>query len=77
MSPPNSKENGLGSSKQETFPSTGKNTGVVIVSCSRMEVWPHSYFQWFGHFPGSWVSFVTTEEFLVRAIKIASWIVVP
>ena len=31
--PPNSKETELGSSHQETSPSAGKNTGIVLVSC--------------------------------------------
>ena len=44
ISSADNKETGLGSSNQETFPSAGENTGVVIVSCSLMEVCPHSYF---------------------------------
>ena len=76
MSPADNKETGLGSSNQEAFPSAGKNTGVVIVSCSCMEVCPHSYFWWFGYFSGSLVSFVTTDEFLMRVINITSQIVV-
>ena len=32
----------------------------------RMEVCPCSYFQWCVYFWGLWVSFVTTDEFLVR-----------
>ena len=76
MFPADSKETGLGSSNQEAFPSAGKNAGVVIVSCSRMEVWPHSYFWWFGYFWGSWVSFVTADEFFMRVIKITPKIVV-
>ena len=48
--PPDSKETGLGSRGQETSPSAGKNTGVVLVPCSRMEVRPYSYFQWCGYF---------------------------
>ena len=43
---PDSKETELGSSSQEASPSAGKNTGVVLVTCSCMEVCPHSYFQW-------------------------------
>ena len=31
-------------------PSAGKNTGVVLVPCSRMEVHPYSYFRWCGIF---------------------------
>ena len=76
MSPADNKETGLGSSNQEAFLSAGKNTGVVIASCSRMELCPHSYFWWFGYFWGTWVSFVTTDEFLMRVIKITSKIVV-
>ena len=40
----------LGSSNKEASPSAGKNTGVVLVPCSRMEVRPYSYFRWFGYF---------------------------
>ena len=76
MSPADNKETGLGSSNQKAFPSAGKNTGVVIVSCPRMKVCPHSYFWWFGYFWDSWVSFVTTDEFLMRVIKITSKILV-
>ena len=38
--PSNSKETERGSSDQEASPSAGKNTGVVLVPCSRMEVRP-------------------------------------
>ena len=38
--PPDSKEIKLGSSNQEASPSTGKNTGVALEPCSRMEVHP-------------------------------------
>ena len=38
--PPDSKETELGSSDQEASPSAGKNTGVVLVPCSSMEVRP-------------------------------------
>ena len=38
--PPDSKETELGSSDQEVSPSAGKNTGVVLVSCSHIEVRP-------------------------------------
>ena len=31
--PPDRKESKLGSSDQETFPSAGKNTRIVLVSC--------------------------------------------
>ena len=48
--PPDIKETELGSSDQEASPSAGKNTGVVLVPCSRMEVRPYSYFQWCGCF---------------------------
>ena len=68
---PDSKET-LGSSDQEVSLSTGKNTGVVLVSCVSMEVHPYSYFLWCGYFRGLWVSFVTTDEFSVRVIKITS-----
>ena len=42
--PPDSKETELGSSNQEAFPSAGKNTVVVLVPCSTMEVRLYSYF---------------------------------
>ena len=48
--PPDSKETKLGSSDQEASPSAGKNTGVVLVPCSCMEVHPYSHFWWFGYF---------------------------
>ena len=31
-----------------------------------MEVRPYSYFRWCGYFWGPWVSFATTDEFLVK-----------
>ena len=67
---PDSKETELGSSYHEASPSAGKNTGVVLVPCSCMEVHPYSYFWWCGYFWGPWVSFVTTDEFSVRVTKI-------
>ena len=48
--PPDSNETELGSSNQEACPSAGKNTRVVLVTCSRMEVRPCSYFRWFRYF---------------------------
>ena len=42
--PPDSKDTKLASSDQEASPSAGKNTGIVLVPCSRMEVRPYSYF---------------------------------
>ena len=44
------KETEFGISNQEASPSAGKNTGVVLVQCSHMEVYPYSYFQWYGYF---------------------------
>ena len=41
---PDSKDTELGSSNQEASPSGGKNTRVVLVPCSCMEVRPYSYF---------------------------------
>ena len=41
-----SKESELGSSDQEASPSAGKNTGIVLVPCSR----PYGYFRWCGYF---------------------------
>ena len=43
--PRGSKETVLGISDRETSPSAGKDTGVVFVSCSRMEVRPNSHFR--------------------------------
>ena len=40
---PYSKETELRSSDQEAFPSACKNTGVVVVPCSLMEVHPYSF----------------------------------
>ena len=40
----------LGSSDQEASPSAGKNTSVILVPCSRMEVHLYSYFWWCGYF---------------------------
>ena len=62
----------LWSNDQEASPSPGKNTRVVLVPCSRMEVRPYSYFRWCGYFWGPWVSFVTTDEFSVSVTKITS-----
>ena len=63
--PPDSKETELGSSDQEASPLAGKNIGVVLVPCSRIEVRPYSYFRWWAYFRDPWVSFVTTDEFSV------------
>ena len=71
-----SKETELGSSDQEASPSAGKNTGVVVVPCSGMEVRPYSYFWWCGYFLSPWVSFVMADEFSVKVTKITSRIVV-
>ena len=70
--PPDSKETKLGSSNQEASPSAGKNTGVVLVPCLRMEVHPYSYFRWCGYFCGPWVSFVMIDELPVRVTEITS-----
>ena len=48
--PPDSKETELRSSDQEASPSAGKNTGVVLVPCSHMEMRPYSYSRWYGYF---------------------------
>ena len=47
---PDSKETKLGSSNQEASPSAGKNTRVVLVPYSHMEVRSYSYFGWYGYF---------------------------
>ena len=72
---PDSKETELGSSDHEASPSAGKNTGVVLVPCLRMEVCPYSYFRWCGYFWGAWVSFVRTDEFSVRVKKLLQGLV--
>ena len=64
------KETDFRSSDQEASPSAGKNTGVVLLPCSRMEMRPYSYFWWCGYFWGLWVSFFTTDEFSVRVHKL-------
>ena len=46
------KEAELGISNQEVSTSAGKNTGVVLVPCSHMEVCPYCYFWWCGYFWG-------------------------
>ena len=48
--PPDSNETELGSSDKEASPSASKNTGVVLVPCSSMEVRPYCYFRWCGYF---------------------------
>ena len=70
--PPNCKETKLRSSNQEPSPSASKNTGVVLVSCSRMKVHSYSYCWWCGCFWGPWTSFFMTDELSVRAAKITS-----
>ena len=67
---PESKEIKLESSDQEVSPLAGKNTKVVLVPCLCMEVRPYSYFWWCGYFRGPWISFVTTDEFSVKVVKI-------
>ena len=62
----------LGSSRQESSPSAGKNTGVVLVPSSHMEVHPYSYLQWCKYFRDPWVSFVAIDEFSVRVTKLTS-----
>ena len=60
--PPDSKEIKPGSRNQEASLSADKNTGVILVLCSRMEVCPYSYFRWYGR----------TDEFSVMVTKITS-----
>ena len=67
-----SKETALESSDQEASPPADKNTGAVLVPCSRMEVHSYSYFRWCGYFRGPWVPFITTDEFSVKVTKITS-----
>ena len=37
-----------------------------------MEVCEYSYLWWYRYFKGSWVSFITTDEFSVKVTKITS-----
>ena len=67
-----SKETELGSSDQEASPSAVKNSGVVLVSCSRIEVRPYSYFWWEGIFLTSLGVIVTTDGFSVKVTKVTS-----
>ena len=69
---PDIKETKLGSTDQGASPSAGKNSGVVLLSRSRMKVHPYSYFGWCGYFLGPWMSFVMTGEFSVRVTKTTS-----
>ena len=64
---PVSEETELGSSNQEASPSAVKNTGVVFVPYSHMEVHPYSFSS--GVDRGPWVSFVTTDDFSVTLKK--------
>ena len=48
--PPDDKETKFGSCNQEASPPSGKNTEVVLVPCSYMEVHPYSYFWWCGYY---------------------------
>ena len=45
---------------------------VTFSVMSRMEVCSYSYYWWYGYFRGPWVSFITTNVFLMRATKITS-----
>ena len=67
---PDSKETKFESRNQEASPSACKNTGVVLVPCSHMEVHPYNYFWWCGYFWGPWESIITTDEFSVKVTKI-------
>ena len=69
---PDSRETQFGSRDQEASLSAGKNTTLVLVPCSRMEVGSYSYFRWRGHLGGHWVSFVKIDEFSVRVTKFLS-----
>ena len=73
--PPGSKETELGSSDKEASPSAGKSTRVVSVPCSLMEVRPYSYFWRCRYFWGTWLSFLTTDEFSMRVTKLLQWLV--
>ena len=67
--PPDSMETELGSSNQEASASAGKNTGVVLVTCYAygsvsLQLCPVVWIPW--------VSFVMTDEFSMRVLKITS-----
>ena len=53
----------------EASPYAGKNTEVVLVPCSLLEVHPYSYFPWCGYFWSLSMSFATTDEFSVDSHK--------
>ena len=71
---PDIMETKLRSSNQETSPSAGKVTRVVL-SCSHMQVHPYNYFGWCGYFLGPWVSFVITGEFWLGSQKLLQGLV--
>ena len=65
----------LWSSVQEASPSGGRNTWIVLCHVAHGSMFL-GYFLWCRYFWGPWVSFVTTDEFLVRITKITSRIAV-
>ena len=69
--PPDRKETELGDSNQETSSSAGKNTGEVLVPCYAWKSAPTATSGGVD-ISGSWMSFVMTDEFSVRVIKITS-----
>ena len=58
---PDNKETKFGSSDQEASPSTGKNTGVVLVPCCAWTC-PCSYFLCCRYFHDHWFSFVMIDD---------------
>ena len=60
----------LNAATKDASPSAGKNTMVVLVPCSCMEMHPYSYFRWCGYFWGPQVSFVMTKELSQTVILI-------
>ena len=75
--PSDTKEAKLGSSNQETSPSVGKNTGIVLVPCCPWKCVPTAISGGVDIFQVPWVSFVMTEELSVRVTKITSRICAP
>ena len=67
--PSDSNKTQLGSSDEEASPSAGKNTRVILVPYSCMEVRNYSYFRRCGYFGGPLVSFVMADELPVRVTK--------
>ena len=69
---PDSKETKFGSSNQKASPSAGKNTRVVFVPRSHMEVHPYSFSSGVDISEVTGCHLLTTDELSVRVTKITS-----